>query len=338
MRNRNCLTQTTLIILSLILILNVSNQTYQTKGCVEHTQNKDQYNSNGDFTVISHNTQIDVVSVDTIEAREIFKIENKNPLSVDFISLWLNHSCKNIVVEDPIGTLEYEKLVDSLSYCNLKINFRTNLSYKEQMIFYITYSLNDFPLAESLNHYYFEFYSTITFTTKLHHLSIILPERCYVSDDTDVTTIYPVNQTQSFMGRRLILSWTQSNLTFSVNPFYLVRFDSPRNLTWLYIVSPILGVGIGVASTVWFMRRRERSAIQSMGTVFLNESQRVLLKTILENDGKIAQKDLCRKTGFTRSKTSRNLISLEEQGFIVKEKWGRNSLIKLTKSGEMVIE
>jgi len=65
---------------------------------------------------------------------------------------------------------------------------------------------------------------------------------------------------------------------------------------------------------------------------------KILLRTVNENGGKIAQKELCKRTGFTRSKTSRNLISLEEQGFVYKEKWGRNSLIYLTKTGVKVIE
>ena len=334
LRCKNSITQTAVIILSLLIV----STSHQTDGCFENPQDTCQYMSNDYCIINSHNTQIDIIKAESIEIREVFKIENVHPSSISFISLWLNHSSKNLRVEDSNGFLEYEKLVDTSTYSYLKINFRSALDYREQMILYISYSLDDFPMAESSNHYYFEFYSTITYDTKLHYLSVVLPEGSYVNENKDVTSIYPVNQTQSFIGRRLIISWTQYNLSSSVNPFYLVRFDMPKNLTWLYVLSPILGVTIGIASTFWFMRRKERSAIQSMGTVFLNESQRVLLKTILENDRKIAQKDLGRKTGFTRSKISRNLIALEEQGFIIKETWGRNSLIKLTKSGEKVIE
>jgi uncharacterized membrane protein len=85
-------------------------------------------------------------------------------------------------------------------------------------------------------------------------------------------------------------------------------------------------------------KRRERKAVKKIGEIFLNESQKVILHTIIENGGKISQKDLIRKTEFTRSKTSRNLINLENQGLIMKEKWGRNQVVHITKTGEMIIE
>jgi len=41
-------------------------------------------------------------------------------------------------------------------------------------------------------------------------------------------------------------------------------------------------------------------------------------------------------TGYTKNKVSRNLISLEQQQLIIREKWGRNYRIFITETGEKV--
>ena len=59
---------------------------------------------------------------------------------------------------------------------------------------------------------------------------------------------------------------------------------------------------------------------------------------MIKNEGKISQKDLCSITGYTKAKVSRNLISLEKQDLITREKWGRNYLIYVSDLGRKVVE
>jgi len=116
-------------------------------------------------------------------------------------------------------------------------------------------------------------------------------------------------------------------------------FTFPKELIkepiiWPYIVSPIFGLAAGVTGTVWFMRRREKRAIKKIGEIFLTDNQKQFLKIIIENGGKISQKELTVTTGYTKNKVSRNLISLEQQQLIIREKWGRNYRIFITETGE----
>ena len=70
----------------------------------------------------------------------------------------------------------------------------------------------------------------------------------------------------------------------------------------------------------------------------LTETQKELLWIIAEKGGKISQKELCTITGYTKTKISRNLISLEQQVLVTKEKWGRNFRVYITETGRKVIE
>ncbi len=314
------------------------NHTTSNAKCID---DKLEFQDNGNCLVNSHNTLIDIKNIDDVDVTETFRITNTNPLQISYIHLWINHSCSNINVTDISGSLIFEKIVEADTYCYLKIFLRSEIQQDETATIYVSCTLNEIPYDEGVKSYFFEFCSSITYFTEVHYLIVRLPEESFIDEDSGLTAIYPTNQEQSFIGKRLTVSWSHSNLAPLSNPFYIIRFDPPDNPNahiWAYILGPVLGVMIGVACTLWIMRRREKNAIQSMGTIFLNESQKILLKAIDESEGKIAQKDLMNKTGFTRSKTSRNLISLEQHEFVTKEKWGRNSLIKITKKGERMIK
>lgn len=331
-------TQYSSLVLIVLSILFFSSFTNQISSYNDPCQKHNSLNSFDTCIVKSHLTQINIISVEEIEVREILEMENSGIAPLSSIHLWINHSLNSLEIEDVSGVLSFDIVMEIENYCFLKIYLSKEVQYQEFVKLYITYHLDEFPFAEESNSYYFEFYSTITYFTAFHYFSIRLPDECYIKEEGDLTSIFPRNESKSFIGKRLIVSWVLIELSPTSNPFYFIRFETPRNLTWLYVIGPLLGLIAGIVGTLWFMRGREKTSIKSMGTVFLNESQKILLKITFENGGKIAQKDLCKKSGFTRSKTSRNLIALDEQGFVIKEKWGRNSLIKLTKLGEKVIE
>ncbi|MHA1200604.1 MAG: helix-turn-helix transcriptional regulator [Candidatus Heimdallarchaeaceae archaeon] len=292
----------------------------------------------------SHIIQVDIQSSDKVYVTEVCNIENQFNSSLSTLNLWLNHSCSNITIQDGAGEIDYDVLIQTTSYTQLSFDFDQALNTNESTVFYLSYNLNMMPLYEDVSdYYYFEYTSTINFYTLKHQLSIKLPKNSYIHEESGLTSIYPANYTQNVAGERLILSWTLNNQIPTINPIYIVRFNPPEieqaDLpVWAFIVGPIVGISIGVVSTYFLMRRKEGQSIKDMGVLFLNESQKILLGIIKEADGKIAQSDLGRKADFTRAKTSRNLLLLEEQGLVRKEKWGRNAIVYLTKAGEKVIE
>ena len=292
----------------------------------------------------SHAVQIDIPSSETVFVTEIYNIENRFSYPVDNLHLWLNHTCSNITVQDGSGDLDFSVITQTTFFCQISLDLRQSLDSNESTVFYIYYNLDMMPLFEDVSkYYYFEYSSCVNFQTTNHYLSIKLPENSYIHEEAGITSIYPTNCTQNVAGKRLIFSWNLRNLLPLANPIFIVRYDPPSIETahlpiWAFIVGPLAGISIGVISTYFLMRRREGKSIKDMGVMFLNESQKVLLRIVKESGGKIAQSDLGRKADYTRAKTSRNLLLLEEQGLVRKEKWGRNALVYLTKAGEKVIE
>jgi uncharacterized membrane protein len=190
------------------------------------------------------------------------------------------------------------------------------------------------------NYYSFEFISAIYYLTNKLEVQIKLPSKCYIHEET-VPAYYPYTEFIFQDTDRTYIIWINYILASSSNHIFFVRFDPPlesQSLIWVLVTGPVLAFVAGVGSTIWISKRRERKAVKKVGEIFLNESQKRLLQTIIENGGKISQKELISKTEFTRSKTSRNLINLENQGLIMKEKWGRNQVVYITKTGEKMIE
>jgi len=302
-----------------------------------------QSNSDNSFIINSHKINVNIHSITNVTVTEIFDIENKQNVSASSISLWLNRSCSNIIVKDGLGSLIFDTPLQTDFYNLLSIQFRTSLISNRSTIIYINYNLKNSILSvKNPTHSRFEFFSTISYYTINHDLTIKLPKKSFILESEDIVDIiYPTGYYQYIVGQRIAISWSSNNLASCENPYFRIRFEEQKvnKITiWFSIFGPIIGIGVGIIFTLWIMKRREKKTVKEIGTAFLNETQKILLRSIYESGGKIIQRELSRKTGFTRSKTSRNLIYLEQQGMVKRERWGRNTIIRITKTGEKVIE
>ena len=328
----------TLIVL--ILILLVKSPIFVSDALVDNIDFKIQLESSSSLVLQSHKSNIDFQHLDNITITEILNLENIGNDSISSVSLWLNYTCSDILITDGYGVVPYEIPVKTSKEKLLFIYPRSSILPNQTQIIYISYNLEGALLFQTNpNHYRFEFFPTINYYTENYELSVWLPKDIFPLDSSD--RIFPTDFVDELVGHRIIISWTQENISAFSDLYFYVRIEPPErtNLSlWFSIFGPFLGIVIGIVITVRIMRRKERRAVKEIGAVFLNESQKILLEHIFENNGKMSRRDLSRKTGFTRSKTSRNLISLEKQGFVRRERWGRNTMIYLTKTGEKVIE
>ncbi|MCK4896812.1 MAG: winged helix-turn-helix transcriptional regulator [Candidatus Heimdallarchaeota archaeon] len=308
-------------------------------------------NSTHQIIIRSHIASVDIFTVNSVSMSESFVIENLNALPISSIDLWFNHSISTLVIEDAEGSLIYNWYPITNTSNLVEVSFRYDVEQNETSSFVVKYDIiTPLVLTESdPSFYYFEFYSSISHFTLSHTFSIILPERSFIHEtDGGLSPFYPLNATQILIKNRIIVSWMFTNLSSSSNPFFLVRFDEPIILEpessfltssySLFIFGVIAGIFLGVASTTWLIRYREKKAIQKLGRVLLNENQKALIKIIYDKKGKISQRDLCEITGYSKSKISRNLVPLEERGLIKRERWGRTYVVFLTDDGRTVIE
>ena len=292
------------------------------------------------FEIDLHNIKVDIISIQEINVIEKFTIRNTHNTTLDSIGLWINQSLNNLVVQDLNGSL----IIDNFQFTDttnlLRINLRSELEYNETATLNVLYSLMNSPILEQGNSYYFfEFSSSITYFTREQTIEIRIPEKSTIHEEEGITSFFPLDSIP-IAGKRIYLSWSFTNLDPYENTFIFVRFDKPlgKQPIWPFIVGPCFGVLLGAFTTIVIMHRKQSKAVKKMATVFLSDTQKTLLKLILENEGKILQKELCAKTGFTKSRISRNITPLVEQKLVKRDKWGRNYVLTLTENGKKVIE
>ena len=293
------------------------------------------------FIVILHEIVIDIQNSENIQVNETLTIQNNSTDSIDSCYLWINESFTDLKVEDSISNLVFE-------YCNgnhcISINFRHSIEVGQVTKVILSYKLDrQLFLIENSNPpcYPFYFRSTITYLTQKQEVQVWLPETSFVSEQEHLPPLYPTTDHPILIGYRVVISWTFLNLLPESNPSLAFYFDAPfqqNKPIWYYIVGPILALTLGIFGTIWLMRRRESKAVKKLGSIFLSDVQKEFMKIIIENEGKISQKEITTITGYTKTRVSRNLISLERQQLIRREKWGRNYKIFITETGEQVIE
>ncbi len=292
------------------------------------------------FVIDSHNIKIDIKGIEEVTVAEKYDIKNSQNVSVESIDLWFNHSLDNLVINSLEGPLEFERNQLSDSSNLITIYFTTELVTNSTTSFNVWYSLTNYPIPEQgQSYYFFEFYSYMTFFTKEQTIEIKIPERSSIHEEDGLTSFYPT-ESIPIAGKRVYIAWTFRNLEPFDNSFIFVRFDKPLGNPpiWPMIVGPFFGVVIGIIGTLLFMKRKEKKVMKKVATIFLSETQKMLLRLISENEGKILQKELCSKTGFTKSRVSRNITPLVEQKLVKRERWGRNYIIRLTENGKKVVE
>jgi len=300
--------------------------------------------SNGENLIIVnlHDVKFDLVSVENIYVEQTLNLLNNLTESISSIDLRLDQSItqSTLTIRELTTNLNY---VISNSTSLITIQFSEVFQANRTKEIKLLYKMNKvIPLYQSnISFYWLQCQSLISYYTYNHTISVRLPETSYIYEDGTTSAYFPGNATYQ-PGRRIIVNWRFENLYVGSDPIYYVTFTEPiveeKSPIWIFILGPILGLASGVGGTIWVMKKREQKAVKKIGEMFLTETQKELLRIIAEKGGKVSQKELCTITGYTKTKISRNLISLEQQALVTKEKWGRNFRIFITDTGRKVVE
>ena len=285
---------------------------------------------------------LNVKASDNIIVSEEYTFFNSLNTSIDSISLNLNMTYSDLFIENSITKtrLDYDFLSSSEE---TRVLFNSSLEVNSSKTIKMTYNLvNELPLIpDEFSYYMFSYLTTLPFYTHETRVIARLPEYCYLHETDDFPPYSPHNITSSFLsGTRITLIWNFDELSENSILDIRVFFDEPLKSTpiWFFIVGPIAGITIGVMTSFYFFRRKDQKNVRKIGDMFLTDVQKTLLRLIYEKGGKITQTELCKITGYTRTRVSRNLISLEQQELIRREKWGRNFQVYLLDLGRKVIE
>jgi uncharacterized membrane protein len=297
------------------------------------------------ITVDLHEIRIDFSDMEAITVVEEMTITNNQNSTISNMSCWLNQTFINLEIEDRDGLLIHDVTSYDASNNLVSIDFRNPVEVNQTIRVSIDYILNiEVPLVENYNqtYYNFVFRKAISYYTKNFRLIIRLPYNSFIhEDESNPYSYYPEDAIIDPSGGRLYIIWDLNNLLVSSNVLFFALFDEPIRETpriWIPLVSSIIGITFGATAVFLWTRRREKKTLKKIGSIFLADDQKLLLKLLVEAEGRLSQKDFIKLTGYTKSKISRNLIPMEKQGLITKEKWGREFRIYITKEGRKVIE
>lgn len=302
---------------------------------------KNEITFSDDVIIYSHNIDILIQNINSISFEEHFQFMNARISPISTIDIWLkNIDVNNLLVRDE-EYVELEKSLVTFENQTTLVSVELNrvLEKFQTYAFSLLYSGGEcMEIQGNPSYYLYQFTSIFSYNTTALGINIRLPEHCNIRDYN------PENGQLEVSGGYTWVSWSwPSDYLNSTMFFPLVQvfFDEPPNrnpATWIIVIGPILGVIIGGSGVYWWMRKREKRSVEMLGKIFLTEDQKLILRIIIENEGKITQKELIEHTQFSKSKISRNLFPLEEYGLLKKEKWGREFKVHITEAGEKILE
>ena len=325
----------------LLIVINISTGQTISNDC-EINEDPD-LNSTilGNFIVIDHLTEIGIENVDNIIIEETLTIFN-NQNDTNSLYLIFQQPYEYLTISDAEGYLLPFEFVNDTDV--LDISLRSQLNSSEDIVIKMRYKLQltlEFVPANP-SYYIFQYEQYFSHLTYQYTTSVRLPIGCFIHDDENIPLpVSPVNYTDQLSGKRLYILWDHANLQAESTLGFTVFFDEPiteSNLLWLYFVGSAIGMILGGLVVYIWMKRGTKQLEAEVEQIYLTKNQEMLLKIIEEKHGKITQQQLIITSKFTKSKVSRNLTPLEENGLIIKEKWGREFKVNLTKKGEKVAE
>ena len=270
---------------------------------------------------------LEVDEDENIFVTERITLKNELDISISDLTLYYNQTISIINIRNDQQSVDNFTLNSSNV---LLIEFNNALQPNETKEIEINYSLENLIQRWQGNYLrlYFEYYKYLV----LKETFIVrLPKHSEIYDGPGEILPLP----DEFWNEHgyIEIFWYDS-----VQNYIQVIFKIQSNPIWFYIIGPIVGLAVGVGGTLWFVRKKEEKTMKDIGKIFLSETEKMILKLISENGGKVTQAELSTITGFTKTKISRNLISLENQELIVREKWGKNYRVYISEMGQKVVE
>ncbi|MFW9852828.1 MAG: helix-turn-helix transcriptional regulator [Candidatus Thorarchaeota archaeon] len=286
--------------------------------------------------VTTHNIFIDLTEPKNISVIERYTLYNNHTSSIYSTTFYFNESLTILSIEEDnqaISSYNKTSLINSLS-----IDFLSSLEPNGSKEIKLRYFLNkETQLLENKYHRFYYGYF-VSFLTLQEYVTVRLSRKCEIHEDPG-SIVPPTNRPDLSPEGFIDIHWIfQNRLPLTYNYIEVIFKPHAKVPIWIFVIGPLLGLACGIGGTIWYMSRKGRKEMKKIGEVFLSDTEKELLKIIIKNNGKISQRNLCTLTCYTKAKVSRNLISLEKQNLITREKWGRNYQVYVTDVGKKVIE
>ena len=179
---------------------------------------------------------------------------------------------------------------------------------------------------------YFQFSRIFRVPTDNYRLKALLPEDASIVDEDNISqpSIYPETGQTGSDGQRIFVVWeTNPELGGEPTAFSIFYNDTEnsRSLFQYIGIGLLILVAALLSYTIWsrFSKIEISEAYET-----LNEDQEDIINLLIENDGRMLQKDVVDSSKYSKAKVSGLVSELVEKGVIEKEKEGRSNKLMIS--------
>jgi DNA-binding MarR family transcriptional regulator len=138
-------------------------------------------------------------------------------------------------------------------------------------------------------------------------------------------------------GTNLVVAWSREGVDQNERFDVFVAYNFPgrevRKDLGIAILALLAGLAIGMLASFMITRRRSQETRTQHTLALLEEGERRILKSIMDNGGEIRQDALMDITGYSKARVSQLVTRLEKLGLVRKERFERTN--KLFVTGEI---
>ncbi len=236
---------------------------------------------------------------------------------------------QSLSVRDGIGELDCdidrsELWQEILCTPRKRANYTVTVSYR-----------GDFVSRQG-GRFLFAYDSSVLFPTERAEMQVVLPAGTGLVSG-DGPSYSPPNASVGSSGRRIFISWTDTDIALGDTLSYQVRYERLEPIERyvpvrvLGAVAAVIVVVAGVVAVVYL--RRDREDGKTIASVFpmLKDDEQTVMRYIIDAGGEVEQRDIVADVDYSKAKISKLLSDLEERHLITKEKSGRVNVVALAR-------
>lgn len=205
---------------------------------------------------------------------------------------------------------------------NLRTDFNVHMEFKEEGLTSVRNNAEIFSYTQSIYR-----------PTDKYNLRVLLPSGAGLIDQNNASTpvVSPSNYEVGSNGQQIFVEWNTTPQIGETLRFSLMyeAFSSTNN--YLKIAGSIVGIlGIGsIGYLIW--RRKTRDNINEIYED-LSDDEIDIIELLVENEGKMLQKDVVNSSQYSKAKISGLVSSLVDKEVITKQKEGRSNKLTISKN------
>ena len=253
----------------------------------------------------------------------VFEINIEYPNEMENSDYFIRAKISDIVVKGDSGILDCiteEKDIGTSIVCR-------NIKEKNVTYSFVAYNL----IQEGKKMSIFSYQFPVTDLKKIFEVVVKIPIGTALVEEerlefSGLKPFYPENGIEGSDGRRIFIRWFFENPKLGENINIIVVYEkifSSGNEMSYYLIFIIASIFLVSLVFLWSIRNKAKSIMP-----ILTESEREIMKIIINSKNIIDQRKIVKETGFSKSKVSRILKNLEERGIIKREKVGRSTKVK----------